>query len=41
MRWLEWNTRTMPERGVVYGVARDTTERRRASAELRDAQRML
>jgi PAS domain S-box-containing protein len=41
VRWLEWNTRTMPERGVVYGVARDTTERRRAEAELRGAQRML
>jgi PAS domain S-box-containing protein len=21
VRWLQWNTRTMPERGVVYGVA--------------------
>jgi PAS domain S-box-containing protein len=41
VRWLEWNTRTMPERGVVFGVARDTTERRRADAELREAQRML
>src|SRR4051794_6100031 len=41
VRWLEWNTRTMPERGVVYGVARDTTERRRAEAELAGAQRML
>jgi PAS domain S-box-containing protein len=41
VRWLEWNTRTMPERGVVYGVARDTTERRRAEAELREAQRLL
>jgi PAS domain S-box-containing protein len=41
VRWLEWNTRTMPERGVVYGVARDTTERRRADAEVREAQRML
>ena len=41
VRWLEWNTRTMPERGVVYGVARDTTERRRTEAELREAQRML
>ena len=39
VRWLEWNTRTMPERGVVYGVARDTTERRRAEAELLEAQR--
>ncbi len=34
VRWLEWNTRTRPERGVVYGVARDTTERRHAEAEL-------
>jgi PAS domain S-box-containing protein len=41
VRWLEWNTRTMPERGVVYGVARDTTERRRADAELREAQALL
>ena len=28
VRWLEWNTRSMPERGVVYSVGRDTTERR-------------
>jgi PAS domain S-box-containing protein len=41
VRWLEWNTRTMPERGVVFGVARDTTERRHAEDELREAQRML
>ena len=31
----------MPERGVVYGVARDVTDRRKADAELREAQRML
>ena len=31
----------MPERGVVFGVARDTTERRRANSELLEAQRML
>jgi PAS domain S-box-containing protein len=41
VRWLEWNTRTVPERGVVYGVARDTTERRRADAALREARVML
>jgi PAS domain S-box-containing protein len=41
VRWLQWNTRTMPERGVVYGVARDVTDRRNADAELREAQRML
>jgi PAS domain S-box-containing protein len=34
VRWLEWNTRTRPEEGVVYGVARDVTERRLAGAEL-------
>ena len=31
----------MPERGVVYSVGRDTTERRRVEAELREAQRSL
>jgi PAS domain S-box-containing protein len=41
VRWLEWSTRSMPERGVLYGVARDTTERRRVDAELREAQRSL
>jgi len=41
VRWHEWNTRSMPERGVVYSVGRDTTERRRADAELREAQRIV
>jgi PAS domain S-box-containing protein len=41
IRWLEWNTRTRPERGVVYGAARDTTERRRADEALQEAQRLL
>jgi PAS domain S-box-containing protein len=41
VRWLEWSTRSMPERGVVYSVGRDTTERRRVEAELREAQRLL
>jgi PAS domain S-box-containing protein len=41
VRWLEWNTRTVPDRGIVYGVARDTTERRRADEALREAQRLL
>jgi PAS domain S-box-containing protein len=41
VRWLEWNTRSMPERGVVYSVGRDTTERRRADADLRQAQRIV
>jgi signal transduction histidine kinase len=38
-RWLEWNAQSMLERGVVYCVGRDTTERRRVEAELREAQR--
>ena len=41
VRWLEWNTLSMPERGVVYSVGRDTTERRRVEAELREAQHLL
>jgi PAS domain S-box-containing protein len=41
VRWLEWNLRSLPERGVVYSVGRDTTERRRVEAELREAQRMV
>jgi PAS domain S-box-containing protein len=39
VRWLEWNAQSMLERGVVYCVGRDTTERRRVEAELREAQR--
>jgi PAS domain S-box-containing protein len=41
VRCLQWNTRTMPERGIVYGAARDVTDGRRADAELREAHRML
>ena len=41
VRWLEWNTRSMPEQGVVYTVGRDTTGRRRVEAELHEAQRSL
>jgi PAS domain S-box-containing protein len=39
VRWLQWNTRTVRERSVVFGVGRDVTDRRRADAELREAQR--
>jgi PAS domain S-box-containing protein len=41
VRWLQWNTRTMRERGVIFGVGRDVTARRRADAELREAHRMV
>jgi PAS domain S-box-containing protein len=39
VRWLEWNTSTRPEAGVVYGVARDVTDRRVAHEELRALRR--
>ena len=38
VRWLQWNTRAMPERGIVFGVGRDVTDRHRADADLREAQ---
>ena len=41
IRWLEWNTRSMQERGVVYSVGRDITDRRYVEAELRETQRSL
>src|ERR1700737_3737288 len=34
VRWLGGNTRTRPGEGVVYGVARDVTDRRVANDEL-------
>ncbi len=34
VRWFEWSTSSRPEDGVVYGVARDVTDRRVANAEL-------
>ena len=41
VRWVEWNTRTVPEHGVVYGVGRDASERRQAEAALREAHALL
>jgi PAS domain S-box-containing protein len=41
VRWLQWNWRTMPERGVIFAFGRDVTDRRRADAELREAHRMV
>ena len=41
VHWLHWNTRTVPERGIVFAVGRDVTDRRRADAELREAQRTV
>jgi PAS domain S-box-containing protein len=41
VRWLQSNTRTVPDRDVIYCVARDVTDRRQADEELREAQRMV
>jgi PAS domain S-box-containing protein len=34
VRWFEWSTSTRPEEGIVYGVARDVSDRHVANAEL-------
>ena len=34
-RWLSWKSTPLPEEGLVYAVARDVTEQRRAAEELR------
>ncbi|WP_270046347.1 PAS domain-containing sensor histidine kinase [Solirubrobacter ginsenosidimutans] len=34
VRWLQSNSRVIPERGLVFAVARDVTDRRLADAEL-------
>jgi PAS domain S-box-containing protein len=41
VRWIQSNSRVLPERGVVFAVARDVTDRRRADAELHDAHRLV
>jgi PAS domain S-box-containing protein len=33
VRWLEWSARAVPEEGLIYAVARDITESRRAAEE--------
>src|SRR5205085_11457369 len=32
VRWFKWNTHTRPDEGVVYGLARDVTDRPGARA---------
>jgi PAS domain S-box-containing protein len=41
VRWLQTNSRVIPERRVVFAVGRDITDRRRADTALRDAHRMV
>jgi PAS domain S-box-containing protein len=40
VRWFEWSTSSRPEAGIVYGVARDVTERRVAHDELSAVRRI-
>jgi PAS domain S-box-containing protein len=39
--WFQLDSRVLPDGCVVFAVGPDVTERRRADAELRDAQRMV
>ena len=32
-RWLQWNARSVPDRGLIYAAARDVTDSRRAREE--------
>ena len=34
-RWLDWNTRFVPEEQLIYGTARDVTDRKEAEAQAR------
>ena len=38
IRWIEWTSTPVVEERLIYGVARDVTERRRAEAGLREAE---
>jgi PAS domain S-box-containing protein len=40
-RWLQWNVLADEDEGLIYGVARDVTERRNAEEQLRKTQREL
>jgi PAS domain S-box-containing protein len=40
-RWLQWNVLADADEGLIYGVARDVTERRNAEEQLRKTQREL
>jgi PAS domain S-box-containing protein len=37
-RWLSWSTIVYPDRNLMYGIARDITERKRAEAALRSSE---
>jgi PAS domain S-box-containing protein len=41
VRWLQWSSRPLQSEGLTYGVAKDVTDRKRADAELLQAQRAV
>jgi PAS domain S-box-containing protein len=41
VRWMQWNTRTMPEEGLMYAAARDVTENRMLTDELAASRRRI
>jgi PAS domain S-box-containing protein len=41
VRWLEWSTRPRPTERLMYGVAKDVTDRKRAQEDLLEAQRTV
>jgi PAS domain S-box-containing protein len=41
VRWMQWNTRTMPEEGLMYAAARDVTENRTLTDELAASRRRI
>jgi PAS domain S-box-containing protein len=40
-KWLQWNVLADVDEGLIYGVARDVTDRRNLEHELRESQREL
>jgi len=36
--WLDWTSSPVPEEGIIYAVARDITEKRKAEEELRNSE---
>jgi len=39
-KWLHWNVMAVPEQRIVYGVARDITDRRAAEQQMQEALKM-
>ncbi len=40
-RWISWNSRPLPSKGLIFAVCRDVTERKAMDRELDESRRML